>query len=69
MGKTGSQLGDGFQKHLQELERMSKMMIQSQSLAISTFQIVPAKTSNLQAFFFDSYQNLEQKFILQNQQT
>ena len=65
IGKTGSKLGDGFQKHLQDLERMNKMMTQSQSLTVSTFQIIPAKTTQSAGFFFDSCQNLEQKFILQ----
>lgn len=66
IGKTGSKLGDGFQRHLQDLERMNKMKIQSQSLTISTFQIIPAKTRQSAGFFFlDSYQNLEQNFILQ----
>ena len=42
IGKTGSKLGDGFQKHLQDLERMNKLMTQSHSLTVSTFQIILA---------------------------
>ena len=42
IGKTGSKLGDGFQKHLQDLEGMNKLMTQSHSLTVSTFQIILA---------------------------
>ena len=52
IGKTGSKLGDGFQKHLQDLERMNKIITQSQLLTVSTFQIIPAKTRQSAGFFF-----------------
>ena len=51
ISKTGSKLGDGFQKHLLDLQRMNKMMTQSQSLTVSTFQIIPAKTRQSAGFF------------------
>ena len=69
IGKTGSKLGDGFQKHLQDLERMNEMMTQSQLLTVSTFQIIPAKTTQSAGFFFGQLPKSRTKIYLANQQT
>ena len=67
ISKTGSKLGDGFQKHLpfKILREWMKWWLKASRSPFQPSKSFQPKQGNLQAFFFDGYQNLEQKFMLQ----